>query len=267
VFDHECGLAEELLRRGGNVLLQMRGQPVEITTKQSLSDVVTGADIASEAAMLALLAAESPDDGVLSEEAGFEPGRSGNDVWVIDPLDGTVNYLSGLDGFGVIVGLTRHGVPTVGGMYLPVTGDLYLAARGQGATLNGQRVHVSSTTRIEDAVIDHSLSGAEPVLEAQDRTLRALLRHARALRSTHSLEYLARVAKGTCDGFVYHSLGLWDICGPSVVLEEAGATVVGLAGGALDLSPTPAAPTAFYAAIAANPDLVSQILSAIGVAQ
>ncbi len=74
------------------------------------------------------------------------------DVWVLDPLDGTVNYLSGLDGFGVIVGLTRHGAPIVGGMYLPVTGDLYLAARGQGATHNGQTLQVSSTTRIEDSV-------------------------------------------------------------------------------------------------------------------
>ncbi len=226
--------------------MQMRGQPFEVRTKRSLSDVVTDANVASEAAMLALLAADAPDDGALSEEAGFVPGHLSETSGSWTPSTGTVNYLSGLDGFGVIVGLTRHGAPIVGGMYLPVTGDLYLAARGQGATHNGQTLQVSSTTRIEDAVIDHSLSGANPVLEAQERTLRALLRQARALRSTHSLEYLARVTKRTCDGFVYHSLGLWDICGPSVVLEEAGAVVVDLAGGALDLSPRPAAATALH---------------------
>jgi myo-inositol-1(or 4)-monophosphatase len=138
---------------------------------------LTTADIASEQTMLRLLQTEAPEVGVLSEESGFQPGGSvqDNDVWVLDPLDGTVNYVTGLDDFGVIVGLTRKGSPVLGGMYLPVTDDLYLAARGQGATHNGAPISVSSTQRVDEAVFDHSLAHLAPILEAQDLTLQSLI--------------------------------------------------------------------------------------------
>jgi myo-inositol-1(or 4)-monophosphatase len=221
--------------------------------------------MASEQTMLRLLQAEAPGDGVLSEESGFRRGSSadGQDVWVIDPLDGTVNYVTGLDDFGVIVGLTRRGTPVLGGMYLPVTDDLYLAARGQGATHNGARISVSSTERLEDAVFDHSLANLAPILEAQELTLHSLIPRARGVRCIQSLTYLARVAEGTYDGFVYHSLGLWDLCGPSVILEEAGARVVDLAGRPLDLSPGASAAERIYAAAAANPALLEQLIAVV----
>jgi myo-inositol-1(or 4)-monophosphatase len=263
VFERERDITELLLRTGGDVLMASWGRTLDVITKRSSSDIVTPADVSSERAMLGALEAEAPLDGVLCEESGFRPARSGADVWVLDPLDGTVNYVTGLNEFGVIVGLTRGGSPIVGGMYLPATDDVYFAARGCGALHNGERISVSGTERIEDAVFDHSLSDLDAVLEAQDLTLQALVRRARAVRCVHSLTYLARVAEGIYDGFVYHSLGLWDICGPSVILEEAGARVVDLRGAPLDLSPGPWATNRIYAAAAANPVLLERLLSVI----
>ncbi|HXW81263.1 MAG TPA: inositol monophosphatase [Acidimicrobiales bacterium] len=263
MFDREREITELLLRTGGDVLMASRGRSLDVTAKRSSSDIVTPADVSSERAMLAALQREAPDDGVLCEESGFRAAESGEDVWVLDPLDGTVNYVTGLNEFGVIVGLTRRGSPIVGGMYLPVTGDLYFAARGCGALHNGVRISVSATERVEDAVFDHSLSNLETVLAAQDLTLQALVRRARGVRCIQSLTYLARVAEGIYDGLVYHSLGLWDICGPSVILEEAGAEVVDLTGAPLDLAPGPWATNRVYAAAAANPVLLEQLLSVI----
>jgi myo-inositol-1(or 4)-monophosphatase len=263
VFDREREITELLLRAGGDVLMSYRGRALDVTTKRSSSDLVTAADVSSEQAMLRALETEAPDDGVLCEESGFRPAKSGDDVWVLDPLDGTVNYVTGINDFGVIVGLTRRGAPIVGGMYLPVTDDLYLAARGNGAVHNGAPISASTTERVEDAVFDHSLSNLGPVLAAQELTLRALVRRARGVRCIHSLTYLARVAEGIYDGFVYHSFGLWDICGPSVILEEAGARVVDISGNPLDFSPGPGAADRIYAAAAANPVLLERLLSVI----
>jgi myo-inositol-1(or 4)-monophosphatase len=263
VSDREREITELLLRTGGDVLMASRERGLDVSTKRSSSDIVTAVDVSSEQAMLRALETHAPHDGVLCEESGFRAPESGDDVWALDPLDGTVNYVTGLNEFGVIVGLTRRGSPIVGGMYLPVTDDLYFAERGYGALHNGVRISVSGTERVEDAVFDHSLSDLEAVLEPQELTLQALVRRARGVRCIHSLTYLARVAEGTYDGFVYHSLGLWDICGPSVILEEAGAKVVDLSGAPLDLSPGPWATNRVYAAAAANPVLLEQLLSVI----
>lgn len=127
-----------------------------------------------------------------------------------------MNYAAGLDDFGVIVGLVEAGLPVAGGMYLPAMDLIYLAERGAGARRNGALIKASATTVLRDAVFDHSLANIPDVIEMQARTLATLICACRGVRCVHSLTYLARVAEGTYDGFVYHSLGLWDICGPSV---------------------------------------------------
>jgi myo-inositol-1(or 4)-monophosphatase len=140
-------------------------------------------------------------------------------------------------------------------MYLPALDLVYLAERGAGARRNGTLIEVSATAALRDAVFDHSLANIPDVLEMQARTLAVLIGACRGVRCVHSLTYLGRVADGTYDGFVYHSLGLWDICGPSVILEEAGAVLTGMDGEPLDLRPSPESPGRVFAVMAANPQL------------
>jgi myo-inositol-1(or 4)-monophosphatase len=232
-------------------------------SKRSVSDLVTDADYASEEAMLDTLVSAVPDDGWLTEESGFRRGTS-NRTWVIDPLDGTVNYATGLDDFGVIVGLVENGSPVAGGMYLPVVDLMYLAERGNGAERNGTPIHVSTTKNLSEAVFDHSLSSIAGSITEQARTLAALIRTARGVRCVHSLTYLARVAEGIYDGFVYHSLGLWDVCGPSVILEEAGGALARVDGQPLDLRPSPEAGTEILAVMCANPALLQEVRNVLG---
>jgi myo-inositol-1(or 4)-monophosphatase len=265
VLAEELELTETLLRTAGAVLLELRSSDLEMRAKRSPADLVTAADLAAERALLELLGQRRPDDGVLSEEMGWRAGSSG-DIWVLDPLDGTTNYATGLDEFGVIVGLTRGGSPILGGMYLPATDALYLAGRGEGAFRNGAPIAVAAVSRVEDAIFDHSLADDPESYEAQLRTLGALIRAARGVRCVQSLSYLARVAEGTYGGFVYHSLALWDICGPSVILREAGAAVCTPTGNPLDLAPTAEARSRRYPTIAANPALLRDLLAVINAA-
>jgi myo-inositol-1(or 4)-monophosphatase len=255
-------LIESLLRRGGDTLLTAKGHNKVLFSKRTLSDIVTEADYVSEKAILEALQAAAPDDGWLTEESGYRHGSTRR-VWVIDPLDGTVNFATGVDDFGVILGLCEDGRPVAGGMYLPALGLMYLAERGGGATRNGTLIHASDTTEISEAVFDHSLSSIATSPADQERTLRALIKAARGVRCVHGLTYLGRVAEGTYDGFVYHSVGIWDLCGPSVILEEAGAELAQINGQPLDLRPTREAGTRIYAAMGANPILLQKLRTTI----
>lgn len=253
---------QSLLRRGGDTLLAHKSQNRVLYSKRSKADIVTEADYASERVILDTIATVAPDDSWLTEESGYRRGSS-RLAWVIDPLDGTVNYSAGTENFGVIIGLCQDGVPVAGGMYLPALDLMYLAERGGGATRNGTPIHVSDTTDLSEAVFDHSLSSFAASLEAQAQTLDALIRTARGVRCAHCLTYLGRVAEGTYDGFVYHSVGIWDLCGPSVILEEAGAELARIDGQPLDLYPSPEAGARIYAAMAANPTLLRKLGSTI----
>jgi myo-inositol-1(or 4)-monophosphatase len=250
----------ELLSVGGAELLARRSTTRTIERKRSQADLVTDADTASEARILERLQAIAPYDGHLSEESGFIPGTTGR-TWIIDPLDGTTNFVAGLDDFGVIIGvLDQHSRPVAGGMYLPAHDLLYLAEAGHGATRNGERIYASSTAAVEDAVFDHSLAYLPQTIEDQERTLAILVRRARAVRCNQSLRYLAYVAEGTYDGFVYHTCGLWDLAGPSVILAEAGASISAIDGAPLDLNLNAASAARIYQAVGANPKLHSCLM-------
>ena len=252
----------EVLRAGARELTQRRGLHRQVQQKRSAMDVVTDADLASESAMLARLATLAPDDGVLSEEAGFRQGRS-HRTWVIDPLDGTTNYSAGIDDFGVIVGVVEDEQIVAGGMLLPSLDLLYLAERGAGATRNGAQITGSTVTQLADVVLDHSLIDFPEIVAAQRQTLERLIASVRGVRCSHSVRYMAYVAEGNYDGFVYHSLGLWDLVGTSIILNEAGVEVRGLRGESLNLQPSAATATTTYAAIGANPRLLAKLVELI----
>lgn len=245
---------ETLLRETGEILLARRADDRVVQQKMSHVDLVTDADRAAEAHLLDRLTAIAPEDSVISEESGLTQGRSDR-TWVLDPLDGTTNYIAGLDDFGVIVGVLEGSQAVAGGMFLPAPDLLYLAERGGGATRNNEPVRASTTTHLADAFLDHSLAFLPGIVEEQHRTLDLLLPVVRAIRCNHSLRYIANVVDGTYDGFVYHSLWFWDLVGPSVILHEAGAAVTDLRGQQLALDPTAEAVSRIYGVLAANQHL------------
>lgn len=197
-----------------------------LDTKSSATDVVTEGDTACEALVRRRLAELRPGDSVLGEEGGTEEGRTGV-RWVVDPIDGTVNYTRGLPWFAVSLGVEIDGVPAAGAVVEPVSGRVWSAARGLGATRDGMPLRASRLDRVDLAVIGTGLN-YDPARRRRQAALVARVAGAVGdLRRTGcaSLD-LCAVAAGWTDGFYEHGLHAWDVAAGALVAAEAGARVV-----------------------------------------
>ena len=211
-------LAERLVRVAGAIALELRGGAVEV--KGDATDVVTEADRRAEAAQLALLRAERPGDGVRGEEGAAVAG--GARQWLLDPVDGTLNYARGLPAWCSAVVLLDAAGPLACAAYDPVAGELYSAARGAGATLDGAPLRAPAPPPLADAVVatfvDVRRRGAEVSAGTE-----ALLRRVGALRAVGcgTLE-LAWVAAGRLHGWVQAGVEPWDWHPGALLVTEAG---------------------------------------------
>jgi len=236
------------------VVLMDHYEQLERIDRKSARDVVTEADHLSEAPVIAAIRARFPADALLAEESGAhaadEPLVNGRS-WVIDPLDGTVNYANGLPVFCVSIGFVVDGRPMAGAVLDPTRGETFAATSDGPATLNGRIIRASTKDRLSDFVVSLSLSGRSVVTRA-----RAIRREVRVARSMGSGALaLAYVANGRFDAFIQEtSLSLWDVAAAGLIAERAGATVTSFSGsGWYDASRptrtigTIAAPAAFHA--------------------
>jgi len=229
-------IARRAAEAGAEPLGALFGRLEAVRQKGGAGNLVTEADLAAEAAVLAVLEAETPDIGVLAEESGRRTGRSDLE-WCVDPLDGTTNYAHGFPFFGTSVGLTWRGLPLLGALAVPVMGELYWAAPGLGAWCNERRLQVSGCERLEDALLATGF--------AYDRTSRLDNNYAEFAWFTHrshgvrragaaALD-LAYVAAGWLDGYWERGLSPWDLAAGVVLVEQAGGVVSAYDGSRLDL--------------------------------
>ncbi|WP_248343095.1 inositol monophosphatase family protein [Anaeromyxobacter paludicola] len=222
----------EAARRGGAVLRERFGQRRTIEYKGGI-DLVTDADKASEEALLSFLRARFPDADVLAEESGASGGGHGRLRFIVDPLDGTTNYAHGLPVFACNVGVVdEHGI-AAGATYDPLRDELFTAARGEGATLNGEPLRVSGAAELRRALLCTGFP--YDIHEHYDLPLRlfgAFMVKARAVRRLGSAALdLAYVAAGRLDGFWEMKLKPWDIAPGILMVREAGGLVNDLDGG------------------------------------
>ncbi len=221
----------EAARRGGAVLRERFGQRRTIEYKGGI-DLVTDADKASEEALLGFLRARFPDAGVLAEESGVS-GGAGRLRFVVDPLDGTTNYAHGLPIFACNVGVMDEGGLAAGATYDPLRDELFTAARGEGATLNGEPLRVSGAAELRRSLLCTGFP--YDIHEHYDLPLRlfgAFMVKARAVRRLGSAALdLAYVAAGRLDGFWEMKLKPWDISPGILLVREAGGLVSDLDGG------------------------------------
>ncbi len=233
-------LAEQLARAAGEMIARGRPAQVEVAaTKSSPTDVVTAMDRAAEALITDLLARARPDDAVFGEEGVRVAGASGL-TWVIDPIDGTVNYLYGLPAYAVSVAVVT-GDPGVPGAWRPVAGCVYnpasteswTAASGAGAFLDGVRLGVLPAPELSQSLIGTGFGYRAQDRAAQAEVLGALLPLVRDIRRIGSAALdLCAVATGRLDGYYERGLHVWDIAAGLLVVLEAGGAVTGPAGGA-----------------------------------
>jgi len=211
-------------------------------TKSSAQDVVTAMDLASEALLRARLAELRPDDAVLGEEEAFHPGTSGI-TWVVDPIDGTVNYLYGHSPYAVSVAAVRGPDPTVapdpatwtalaGCVFSPEDGRSFTAGLGLGATLDGRPLRVNPPRPLIDSLVGTGFGYVASRRRVQGRIVAELLPRVRDIRRAGcaSLD-LCALAAGGLDLYYERGLQPWDLAAGALIAQEAGAQVTGLRGG------------------------------------
>jgi myo-inositol-1(or 4)-monophosphatase len=218
-------LAGRAARAGAAAALAVRAggaAGLGVETKTSASDLVSAADTASEAAIAALLRAERPDDGLLGEEGASAPARNGR-RWVVDGIDGTFNFVSGIPQWCVAVGLEEDGETAVGAVYDPNADELFLAGPDHPTTRNGASARVRTGRPLAAAAVATYQPGAAEAIGA-------LIRRAGIVRSggAGSLE-LAWVAAGRGDAFAQPAVSPWDWVPGAALVRHAGgsATVLG----------------------------------------
>ena len=248
-------LAEQIAREAGELARRRRDEGVRIAaTKSALADIVTEADREVETLIRARLAAARPGDGFLGEESGAERGST-EITWVVDPIDGTVNYAYGIPHYAVSIAAVA-GEPDpelwsaqAGVVFAPVTGDLFRAARGSGAWLGADRLAVSRPT--DAGALLATGFGYDPATHAGDlERVRTVMPLARDLRRAGAASLdLAYVAAGRLDGYFERGLAPWDHAAGALLVEEAGGVVGGAPGGRPGRQMTIAAGPDLYAAL------------------
>ena len=219
------------LHTGGGII--KRGFPRDkiIVERKGPTSLVTQVDKASEKAILSLILKRFPGHGIVSEESpvktSTEPYR-----WFIDPLDGTTNFIHGVPLVSVSIGLEYQGRLILGGVYNPIADEMFLAEKGHGARLNGKLIHVSSVSKLEDALYvtgfpyDRTHSPADYV-----RFFEAFLAVGQGVRRLGSAALdLAWVAAGRFEGFWEFKLSAWDVAAGALIVEEAGGRITDVRG-------------------------------------
>ncbi|MBL8932221.1 MAG: inositol monophosphatase [Kineosporiaceae bacterium] len=232
-------LAERTARSAGELIERgRRGAPVAVAaTKSSPTDVVTAMDRAAEALIADLVCRARPDDALFGEEGGDVAGRSGL-TWVIDPIDGTVNYLYGLPAYAVSVAVVegdpRHsgGWRTLAGcVHNPVSGETWTALAGQGAWLDGRLLPAREVPSLDQALVGTGFSYLPERRREQAGLLATLLPLVRDIRRIGSAALdLCAVGSGRLDGFYERGLNVWDIAAGHLVVTETGGVLLGPGG-------------------------------------
>ena len=251
-------LALALAGQASTLLLEARRHPSSgIDTKSSQNDMVSDADRTSEALIVSGILGARPDDAILAEEGASRPGTSGV-RWVIDPLDGTTNYLYGLPAWAVSIAVEVDGVVEVGVVADPSYGEVYSAVRGDPcAWRNGVPISVSGSTVLATSLIGTGFAYRSARRAEQALALPRVLPAVRDIRRLGAAALdLCLVACGRLDGYFETGLQPWDMAAGGLIASVAGAVVCGYDGG----------PPSSASVVAAGPGIIAELLATLAAA-
>lgn len=228
--------AKAIAREAGAMIKSHMGTGFITETKSSSFDVVTEIDKASEQLIRQRLAEAYPDHAFLGEEESFahtgelqerlELAKSEPFVWIVDPIDGTNNYVQGIPGFTVSIALSSYGELIAGVIYDPCRDDIFWAEKGRGAFLNGEPIQVSAADSLGQSVVSTGFPSNTKMRQAVMDSLEGIAPQCRSIRSLGSAAlHLAYVASGRLGAFWEYGLNAWDIAAGVLIIEEAGGKV------------------------------------------
>ena len=223
-------LATDVARRAGRHIVDARPRHLGVEAKSSPTDMVTEMDTAAERLLVDALLTARPDDGLLGEEGSDRPGTTGV-RWVIDPIDGTTNYLYDLPQYAVSVAAEVDGAVAAGVVYNPATDELFAAARGAGATCNGVPLQCSAATELAQSLVATGFGYASARRAKQAAVLTSVLPAVRDIRRLGSAALdLCAVAAGRVDAYYERGTQPWDTAAGGLIATEAGARFADLDG-------------------------------------
>lgn len=230
-------IAIQATRDAGRIIMRASGRldRIEVGTKSSPSDLVTSIDKAAEACIINAIRTAYPEHGILAEESGESQGTSlGDVVWIIDPLDGTLNFVHSVPYFCISIGIQVKGVMQHGVIYNPITNELFVASKGEGAQLDGKKIRVSTCRNLDSAVVSAGFAykrAGEPKEKSLERISTIMDRAAGIRRGGACALELAHIAAGRLDGMWELGLGPWDMAAGALLVREAGGFVSDFKGG------------------------------------
>jgi myo-inositol-1(or 4)-monophosphatase len=243
-------------RKAARGLLRDFGEVEQLQVSQKgPGDFVSAADHRVEKVLRAELTKARPDYGLLLEESGHIEGKDPHNMWVVDPLDGTTNFLHSIPHFAISIGLVRNGEPIAGVIYQPLTDEMFWAEKGSGAFVNDRRLRVSARRKMEEAVITTGIPH-----KGRPQPKRFLGQLEKVMGATSGVRRFgaatldfAYVAAGRCEGFWEIGLQPWDIAAGMILVREAGGYVSDMDGNAnpLDSGNVVVANDHLHAALAA----------------
>ncbi len=220
-------LAVRAARTAGERLLARFERPVEgLTVKSTSTDLVSDADREAEGIILSLIRTERPDDAILSEESGEAEGGSSGILWLVDPLDGTTNFLWGYPQWAVSIGCQDAAGGLVGVVHDPIRGETFSAVRGETALLNGEPLVLEPRHDLSTALIASGFGYDAVRRRRQARRLSGVIPHVRDMRRGGSAALdMAWVAAGRLDGYYEFGVNAWDVAAGAVIVIAAGGEV------------------------------------------
>jgi myo-inositol-1(or 4)-monophosphatase len=224
-FAELARLAAETAVAVGNAIVV--GDTAIVTRKRGRANFATAADHAAETAIIARLSVHDPRIPILAEESARKGVTEAERLWVVDPIDGTLNFSRGLPFYCVLIGYVEGGKARAGVVHAPRTGETFVASEGAGATLNGEPIEVSRVVRLPEAFAVASLGfGETKKKDSRFAILNATCARLRVIGSA-GLE-ISYLAMGRFDLFVHSALSPWDVAAPALIAREAGAAVISL---------------------------------------
>lgn len=220
-------IAIRAARRAGEIMIRHLGrlETLEVAEK-GRNDFVTRVDQQAEAAIIEVIRDHYPDHAILAEESGASGEHAVQ--WVIDPLDGTTNYMHGFPVFSVSIGVIDNGELQHGVVYDPLRQEIFSASRGQGAQLDGRRIRVSKQTALKGALVSTGFPYrmTEPRIDVYLEMLRAVMIETAGVRRPGSAALdLCYLAAGRVDGFWELGLSKWDLAAGALIVREAGGRI------------------------------------------
>jgi len=226
-------IAVRAARRAGSIINRAAldgGGGLKVTSKRA-KDFVTQIDQAAEQAIIDIVRKSYPEHGLLAEESGASQADA-EFVWIIDPLDGTTNFIHGFPQYCVSIGIRHRGALTHAVIYDPVRNELFTASKGSGAYLNDRRIRVSTLTKFGDALVGTGFPFKELTrLDLYTRQLQTMMKTCAGVRRAGAAALdLAYVACGRLDAFWELGLSPWDMAAGALLIQEAGGLVADLKG-------------------------------------